>query len=120
MVSRLMRNLSLYFFTADVYIFNALISAVPDVRDKFNERWDLIAVSKTLCGTIQDFFYPPKKGENEAASPSVFRINCVFVGVADADEPTENSSQPAHLQQRSQIFETMRLFGQNLLPPDSE
>ncbi|KAL3972616.1 small subunit ribosomal protein S33 [Sarotherodon galilaeus] len=29
--------------TADVHIFNALISAAPDVRDKFNERWDLIA-----------------------------------------------------------------------------
>lgn len=28
--------------SADVHIFNALISAVPDVRDKFNERWDLI------------------------------------------------------------------------------
>uniref|UniRef100_A0A3Q4G3J7 Small ribosomal subunit protein mS39 n=1 Tax=Neolamprologus brichardi TaxID=32507 RepID=A0A3Q4G3J7_NEOBR len=24
----------------DVHIFNALISAAPDVRDKFNERWD--------------------------------------------------------------------------------
>ncbi|XP_030595144.1 small ribosomal subunit protein mS39 isoform X2 [Archocentrus centrarchus] len=29
--------------TADVHIFNALISAAPDVREKFNERWDLIA-----------------------------------------------------------------------------
>ncbi|XP_063344213.1 small ribosomal subunit protein mS39 isoform X2 [Pelmatolapia mariae] len=29
--------------TADVHVFNALISAAPDVRDKFNERWDLIA-----------------------------------------------------------------------------
>ncbi|XP_025754280.1 small ribosomal subunit protein mS39 isoform X2 [Oreochromis niloticus] len=29
--------------TADVHIFSALISAAPDVRDKFNERWDLIA-----------------------------------------------------------------------------
>nr|XP_004563659.2 pentatricopeptide repeat domain-containing protein 3, mitochondrial [Maylandia zebra] len=29
--------------TADVHIFNALISAAPDVRDKFNERWDLVA-----------------------------------------------------------------------------
>ncbi|MEQ2225447.1 hypothetical protein ILYODFUR_017515 [Ilyodon furcidens] len=28
--------------SADVHTFNALISAVPDVRDKFNERWDLI------------------------------------------------------------------------------
>nr|XP_033488912.1 pentatricopeptide repeat domain-containing protein 3, mitochondrial [Epinephelus lanceolatus] len=28
---------------ADVHIFNALISAAPDVREKFNERWDLIA-----------------------------------------------------------------------------
>uniref|UniRef100_A0A669CI15 Small ribosomal subunit protein mS39 n=1 Tax=Oreochromis niloticus TaxID=8128 RepID=A0A669CI15_ORENI len=28
--------------TADVHIFSALISAAPDVRDKFNERWDLI------------------------------------------------------------------------------
>uniref|UniRef100_A0A3Q0SYC6 Small ribosomal subunit protein mS39 n=1 Tax=Amphilophus citrinellus TaxID=61819 RepID=A0A3Q0SYC6_AMPCI len=25
----------------DVHIFNALISAAPDVREKFNERWDL-------------------------------------------------------------------------------
>ncbi|XP_044062196.1 pentatricopeptide repeat domain-containing protein 3, mitochondrial [Siniperca chuatsi] len=29
--------------TADVHIFNALISAAPDVRDKYNERWDVIA-----------------------------------------------------------------------------
>ncbi|XP_043982594.1 pentatricopeptide repeat domain-containing protein 3, mitochondrial isoform X2 [Gambusia affinis] len=29
--------------SADVHIFNALISATPDVREKFNERWDLIA-----------------------------------------------------------------------------
>ncbi|XP_028445783.1 small ribosomal subunit protein mS39 isoform X3 [Perca flavescens] len=29
--------------TADVHIFNALMSAAPDVRDKYNERWDLIA-----------------------------------------------------------------------------
>ncbi|XP_069571831.1 small ribosomal subunit protein mS39 [Brachyistius frenatus] len=29
--------------TADVHIFNALISAAPDVRDKFNERWELVA-----------------------------------------------------------------------------
>ncbi|XP_054890773.1 pentatricopeptide repeat domain-containing protein 3, mitochondrial [Poeciliopsis prolifica] len=28
--------------SADVHIFNALISAVPDVKEKFNERWDLI------------------------------------------------------------------------------
>ncbi|KAM4732743.1 small ribosomal subunit protein mS39 [Anableps anableps] len=28
--------------SADVHIFNALISAAPDVRDKFNERWELI------------------------------------------------------------------------------
>ncbi|KAM9833167.1 small ribosomal subunit protein mS39 [Syngnathus typhle] len=28
--------------TADVYIFNALILAVPEVRDKYIERWDLI------------------------------------------------------------------------------
>ncbi|XP_054453669.1 pentatricopeptide repeat domain-containing protein 3, mitochondrial [Anoplopoma fimbria] len=28
--------------TADVHIFNALMSAAPDVRDKYNERWDLI------------------------------------------------------------------------------
>ncbi|KAM9357148.1 small ribosomal subunit protein mS39 [Symphorus nematophorus] len=28
--------------TADVHIFNALISAAPDVRDKYNERLDLI------------------------------------------------------------------------------
>ncbi|XP_053735915.1 pentatricopeptide repeat domain-containing protein 3, mitochondrial [Synchiropus splendidus] len=28
--------------TADVHIFNALIAAVPDVRDQYNERWDLI------------------------------------------------------------------------------
>uniref|UniRef100_A0A1A7YYH4 Small ribosomal subunit protein mS39 n=1 Tax=Iconisemion striatum TaxID=60296 RepID=A0A1A7YYH4_9TELE len=27
----------------DVHIFNALISAAPEVRDKFNERWDLIS-----------------------------------------------------------------------------
>uniref|UniRef100_A0A7N8YM63 Small ribosomal subunit protein mS39 n=1 Tax=Mastacembelus armatus TaxID=205130 RepID=A0A7N8YM63_9TELE len=29
--------------TADVHIFNVLISAAPDVREKYNERWDLIA-----------------------------------------------------------------------------
>lgn len=29
--------------TADVHIFNALISAAPDVRDKYNERWDVMA-----------------------------------------------------------------------------
>ncbi|KAM4586071.1 small ribosomal subunit protein mS39 [Fundulus diaphanus] len=29
--------------SADVHIFNALISAVPEVREKFNERWDLIS-----------------------------------------------------------------------------
>ncbi|XP_038157381.1 pentatricopeptide repeat domain-containing protein 3, mitochondrial [Cyprinodon tularosa] len=28
--------------TADVHVFNALISAAPDVREKFSERWDLI------------------------------------------------------------------------------
>uniref|UniRef100_A0AAY4BR48 Small ribosomal subunit protein mS39 n=1 Tax=Denticeps clupeoides TaxID=299321 RepID=A0AAY4BR48_9TELE len=28
--------------TADVHIFNALISAAPDMREKYNERWDLI------------------------------------------------------------------------------
>ncbi|XP_020490037.2 small ribosomal subunit protein mS39 [Labrus bergylta] len=28
--------------TADVHIFNALISAAPEVRDKYNERWDVI------------------------------------------------------------------------------
>ncbi|XP_070769420.1 small ribosomal subunit protein mS39 [Enoplosus armatus] len=28
--------------TADVHIFNALITAAPDVRDKYNERWDLV------------------------------------------------------------------------------
>ncbi|XP_077388928.1 small ribosomal subunit protein mS39 isoform X2 [Festucalex cinctus] len=28
--------------TADVHIFNALISAVPEVRDKYTDRWDLI------------------------------------------------------------------------------
>ncbi|TMS17521.1 Pentatricopeptide repeat domain-containing protein 3, mitochondrial [Larimichthys crocea] len=27
---------------ADVHIFNALISAAPDVREKYNERWDVI------------------------------------------------------------------------------
>ncbi|XP_039975897.1 pentatricopeptide repeat domain-containing protein 3, mitochondrial [Xiphias gladius] len=29
--------------TADVHTFNALISAAPDVREKYNERWDLIS-----------------------------------------------------------------------------
>ncbi|KAK2849532.1 hypothetical protein Q5P01_009366 [Channa striata] len=29
--------------TADLHIFNALISAAPDVRDKYTERWELIA-----------------------------------------------------------------------------
>ncbi|XP_029917747.1 small ribosomal subunit protein mS39 isoform X2 [Myripristis murdjan] len=29
--------------TADVRIFNALISGAPEVREKYNERWDLIA-----------------------------------------------------------------------------
>nr|XP_046263079.1 pentatricopeptide repeat domain-containing protein 3, mitochondrial [Scatophagus argus] len=28
--------------TADVHTFNALISAAPDVRDKYNERWEVI------------------------------------------------------------------------------
>ncbi|XP_041846132.1 pentatricopeptide repeat domain-containing protein 3, mitochondrial [Melanotaenia boesemani] len=28
--------------TADVHTFNALILAAPDVRDKYNEKWDLI------------------------------------------------------------------------------
>ncbi|XP_075336965.1 small ribosomal subunit protein mS39 [Odontesthes bonariensis] len=28
--------------TADVHTFNALISAAPEVREKYNERWDLI------------------------------------------------------------------------------
>nr|XP_057919816.1 small ribosomal subunit protein mS39 isoform X3 [Doryrhamphus excisus] len=28
--------------TADVHIFNALLSAAPEVRDKYIERWDLI------------------------------------------------------------------------------
>ncbi|XP_042274042.1 pentatricopeptide repeat domain-containing protein 3, mitochondrial [Thunnus maccoyii] len=28
--------------TADVHIFNALISAAPEVRDTYNEKWDLI------------------------------------------------------------------------------
>ncbi|CAG5993010.1 small ribosomal subunit protein mS39 [Menidia menidia] len=28
--------------TADVHTFNALISAAPDVREKYNERWDLL------------------------------------------------------------------------------
>ncbi|XP_066504790.1 small ribosomal subunit protein mS39 [Hoplias malabaricus] len=28
--------------TADVNIFNALISAAPDVKEKYNEKWDLI------------------------------------------------------------------------------
>ncbi|XP_060904774.1 small ribosomal subunit protein mS39 [Labrus mixtus] len=28
--------------TADVHIFNALISAAPEVRDKYNERWDVV------------------------------------------------------------------------------
>lgn len=32
-------------FPADVHIFNALISGAPDVRDKYNERWELITVS---------------------------------------------------------------------------
>ncbi|XP_074503843.1 small ribosomal subunit protein mS39 [Sebastes fasciatus] len=27
---------------ADIHIFNALITAAPDVRDKYNERWDLL------------------------------------------------------------------------------
>ncbi|KAM4621416.1 small ribosomal subunit protein mS39 isoform 1-T2 [Polymixia lowei] len=29
--------------TADVHIFNALISAAPELREKYNERWDLIS-----------------------------------------------------------------------------
>ncbi|KAI4818685.1 hypothetical protein KUCAC02_003987 [Chaenocephalus aceratus] len=29
--------------TADVHIFNALLIAAPDLRDKYNERWDLLA-----------------------------------------------------------------------------
>ncbi|XP_071384612.1 small ribosomal subunit protein mS39 [Centroberyx affinis] len=29
--------------TADVHIFNALISAAPKLREKYNDRWDLIA-----------------------------------------------------------------------------
>uniref|UniRef100_UPI003AAADF85 small ribosomal subunit protein mS39 n=1 Tax=Centroberyx gerrardi TaxID=166262 RepID=UPI003AAADF85 len=29
--------------TADVHIFNALILAAPELREKYNERWDLIA-----------------------------------------------------------------------------
>ncbi|XP_056143128.1 pentatricopeptide repeat domain-containing protein 3, mitochondrial [Lampris incognitus] len=29
--------------TGDVHIFNALISAAPHLKDKYNERWDLIA-----------------------------------------------------------------------------
>ncbi|XP_040030508.1 small ribosomal subunit protein mS39 [Gasterosteus aculeatus] len=28
--------------TADVHVFNALLSAAPEVRDKYKERWDLI------------------------------------------------------------------------------
>ncbi|XP_041653608.1 pentatricopeptide repeat domain-containing protein 3, mitochondrial [Cheilinus undulatus] len=28
--------------TADVHIFNALISAAPEVRDKYNEKWEVI------------------------------------------------------------------------------
>lgn len=28
--------------TGDVHLFNALISAAPDVREKYNERWELI------------------------------------------------------------------------------
>lgn len=30
--------------SADVHIFNALLIAAPDLRDKYNERWDLLAV----------------------------------------------------------------------------
>lgn len=28
--------------SGDVHLFNALISAAPDVRDKYNERWELV------------------------------------------------------------------------------
>lgn len=31
-------------FPADVHVFNALLSAAPEVRDKYKERWDLITV----------------------------------------------------------------------------
>lgn len=37
-------------FSADVHTFNSLISAAPDVREKYNERWDLITVSSgSVC-----------------------------------------------------------------------
>jgi len=40
------------YFPADVHTFNALITAVPFLKDRFLERWELIKVSRYREGLI--------------------------------------------------------------------
>ncbi|CAL1614386.1 unnamed protein product [Knipowitschia caucasica] len=47
--------------TGDVHIFNALISAAPEVREKYQDRWDLVVEllnemkQQKVCPTLQTF-----------------------------------------------------------------
>lgn len=78
-------------FSADVHTFNSLISAAPDVREKYNERWDLITVSLplVLC-VIRHVMVNNKVNNND---PSVWAP-----GFAEADESAESPAKPADVQ----------------------
>ena len=39
---------------ADVHTFNGLISAAPFVKEKYNDKWDLVVVSVCVC-VVEDF-----------------------------------------------------------------
>ena len=39
-------------FPADIHIFNALIAAAPEVRDKYQEKWDIINVRSLLTVSL--------------------------------------------------------------------
>lgn len=76
-------------FSADVHTFNSLISAAPDVREKYNERWDLITVSSLLV-VIQHDMVNNKVNNN---GPSAWAP-----GFAEADESAESPAEPADVQ----------------------
>ncbi len=85
---------------ADVHTFNALITAAPDVKEKYNEKWELIVVCDWDL-VVKLLF--------EVVSASV----CVcFVGSFEADGRAEGQAEPPDAERCPEDFETLWLSGQ--------
>lgn len=109
--------------SGDVHLFNALILAAPELREKYTEKWDLISVraftlkTKTvpvLDKNIWTYPYVALWSVGVVTRSYSSSLSCLtFVGAAEPDESAESSTQPSDLQQRSESSAALRLRGKN-------